>query len=129
MACTLCEAGTYSQAEAAACTLCEEGKTSAEGSTSSSDCSSNMLDDVPSIVVSGICAWSSSYNGVYEPLAFTKSGRPWYRNGNGRVLYWDPKCDGGTGGDDRWIFDDKEPSVTAESDLDGEWREAVEERK
>ena len=107
---------------------CGEGKASAEGSTSSSDCSSNMQDVVPSIAVGGICAGHGSYNGIYEPVALTKSGRPWYRNENGGVLYWDPKCDGTTTRNE-WIFDNNEPSVTAESDLDGEWREVVEERK
>jgi hypothetical protein len=89
------------------------------------------LEGVASIAVSGLCAGQSSSNGVYEPIAFTKSGRPWYRNGNGKALYWDLDCDGGTGGYARWIIDsdEPEPSVTAESDLDGEWREVVEERK
>ena len=85
------------------------------------------LEGVTSIVVSGMCADKSLYNGIYEPMAFTKSARPWYRNENGAALYWDPDCY--TGAPDWWIFDNNEPSVTAESDLDGEWREVVEERK
>ena len=70
-----------------------------------------------------MCASMSTYNGIYKAVAFAASGRPWYRNENGGVLYWDPDCNGDWfGGEGRWIFDNDEPSVTAESDLDGEWR-------
>ena len=76
-----------------------------------------------------MCVGKSDYNGVYSPIAFTASGRPWYRNENENTLYFDPDCNSGTEGTARWIFDDSVPSVTAEEDLDGEWRRGAEERK
>ncbi|GMI01196.1 hypothetical protein TrST_g6997 [Triparma strigata] len=80
------------------------------------------LEGVAGIVVSGMCAVQSGYNGVYEPIALTASGKPWYRNENGRALYWDPDCNGGESGNVvmRWIFNEDEPSVIAESNLDGD---------
>ena len=80
------------------------------------------LEGVATIFVSGMCSIKGSYNGVYVPVAYTASGRPWYRNENGMSLYWDPDCNGGDGENRRWIFDNQEPSITAEEDLDGEWR-------
>ena len=81
------------------------------------------LEGVAGIVVSGMCADQSGYNGVYEPIALTVSGKPWYRNENGRALFWDPDCNGGESGNEKWMFNEDEPSVIAESNLDGEWRE------
>ena len=56
---------------------------------------------------------------MYEPVAFTASGRPWYRNENNKTLYWDFSCDGDSD-NARWVLDSDEPSTTAEKDLDGD---------
>ena len=80
------------------------------------------LASIAPVIVSGMCAEKSSWNGIYNPVSLTRSGRLWYRNDNGGKLYWDPACDGSTPYNE-WIFDNTEPSVTAESDLDGgKWR-------
>jgi len=73
-----------------------------------------------SLVVSGICSTQTCLNGVYAPMTLTASGSPWYKNGDGKTLYFDPDCDGsGANPYPQWIFNNKSLSVTATSDLDG----------
>ena len=126
-ACTSCPAGTYSEmvgaASAESCQECEAGAISGIGST-------KCNNDVKSIFVSGMCEYNSELNGIYDPVALTESGRPWYRNrnGNGETLFFDPACSGASWvGSASWIFDNQEPSVTAEIDLVGECRKGAEE--
>ena len=75
------------------------------------------LDDVNDVVVSGMCDSLAAFNGVYSPVSFTVSGRPWYKNDQGLVLYWDPSCDG-VSEYNEWVFSANWPSVIAESNLD-----------
>ena len=73
----------------------------------------------PPVFVQGSCY--SDLNGLWEPEAETASGRWWYLNSDTQMtLYWDATCDGAEENQDEWIFSDSVPSVTAESDLDGE---------
>ena len=51
----------------------------------------------------------------------TASGAPYYKaDGASYWLYWDPSCDGSSGGTARWLLDDEAPSTSAASDLDGD---------
>eukprot|EP00520_Triparma_pacifica_P000958 CAMPEP_0118632906 /NCGR_PEP_ID=MMETSP0785-20121206/703_1 /TAXON_ID=91992 /ORGANISM="Bolidomonas pacifica, Strain CCMP 1866" /LENGTH=555 /DNA_ID=CAMNT_0006523725 /DNA_START=492 /DNA_END=2156 /DNA_ORIENTATION=+ len=83
------------------------------------DCTAADVAGVASIIVSGMCNARVVFDGLYNPVALTASGKPYYKNENGKTLYFDPDC--GTGSNlDLWIFDGQEPSVTAASDLDGD---------
>ena len=75
------------------------------------------------IYVTGMCSGRTGYNGRYDPMAVTSSGRWWYQgyeNSNRYTLYWDATCDGAGNFPNSWIFDSSEPSVVAASDLDGD---------
>ena len=56
-------------------------------------------------------------------VAFTASGRPWYRGEAGYTLFYEPDCDGegSAAFGDWWVLNTVEPSITAVSDLDGEF--------
>mmetsp|Transcript_664 Transcript_664/g.1111 ORF Transcript_664/g.1111 Transcript_664/m.1111 type:complete len:142 (-) Transcript_664:169-594(-) len=77
------------------------------------------LEGVKSIIVSGMCTARSVFDGLYVPIALTASGKPSYKNEDGKTLYFDPDCGTGTN-PTLWIFDGQIPSVTATSDLDGD---------
>ena len=88
-----------------------------------SKCSSataQMSNSTKSLTVSGIsCEMNAGLNGIYSPVTYTASGRPWYISKNGANLYFDPSCDGKNLYNE-WIFDSADsPSVTAENNLDG----------
>ncbi|GMH79533.1 hypothetical protein TL16_g08176 [Triparma laevis f. inornata] len=72
----------------------------------------------PLLVVSGMCTSASGFNDVYEPMYKTASGRWYYKNDNGRYIYFDPSCDGRGGYPNQWIFDNTAPLTTEENDLD-----------
>ena len=73
------------------------------------------------IYVSGMCYLRSDLNGIYSPRGFTLSGRPWYKNSDGKTIYWEPNCDGGyIDALNGWVFDSQTPKETAPNDLDGE---------
>ena len=81
-------------------------------------------DKPPPIIVSGMCSSKSAYDGFYQAMYETNSGRYYYESDNGMFIYFDPTCDG-TGSinlPNLWIFDNSEPSTTAVNDLDGEFR-------
>ena len=74
----------------------------------------------PSFIATGGCR-NALDNVEYEPVGVTASGAPYYRESTSSYyIYWDPDCDGGSGGSARWIVDGAEPSTTAWSDLDGD---------
>ena len=77
------------------------------------------LDRVAPVKVSGTCASQSAYNGLYSPVGFTASNKPWYKNENNRTLYYDPDCGLGSN-HNLWIFDSEDPSTTAKNDLDAD---------
>ena len=120
--CTPCPAGTHSRTRGATsadvCVSCGSEESSVEGSSSC-----RHIEDVDSFVLRGMCSEKKEFDGAYTAVAFTKSGRAWFQNENGKALYWDRDCDGEIDGEARWIVDSDEPSATAESDLDGEFRQ------
>ena len=67
-----------------------------------------------------MCSDQSAYDGFYQAMYETNSGRYYYENENGNFIYFDPTCDGSGGNANRWIVDNSEPSTTAVNDLDGE---------
>ena len=69
-----------------------------------------------------MCSSQSTYDGLYQAMSETNTGRWYYKNDNGMFIYFDPTCDGSGGYPDLWIADDTEPSTTAVNDLDGELR-------
>ena len=69
-----------------------------------------------------MCSSVSAYDGFYQAMSETDTGRWYYENDDGRFIYFDPTCDGSGGNANRWIFDTSEPSTTAVNDLDGEFR-------
>ena len=66
-----------------------------------------------------MCDYSIKFNGLYQPVGKTKSGKYYYVNENNMYLFWDGDCNG-EGAASRWIFSVIEPSTTAENDLEGE---------
>jgi len=69
--------------------------------------------------VSGACS-DSSVNGVYTHAGITRSGAPYYQHSSNKwFFFYDPDCNG-YGTKPRWIFDEKQPSLTAAYDLDGD---------
>ena len=69
-----------------------------------------------------MCSTTSAYDGFYQAMSETNTGRWYYENENGVFIYFDPTCDGSGGNANRWIADNTEPSTTAVNDLDGELR-------
>eukprot|EP00519_Triparma_laevis_P010367 CAMPEP_0182498006 /NCGR_PEP_ID=MMETSP1321-20130603/6353_1 /TAXON_ID=91990 /ORGANISM="Bolidomonas sp., Strain RCC1657" /LENGTH=1411 /DNA_ID=CAMNT_0024702007 /DNA_START=67 /DNA_END=4302 /DNA_ORIENTATION=- len=67
-----------------------------------------------------MCLDLSSFNGVYKPVAKTLSGRWYYENEYNKYLYFDPACICSFYTFNEWIFGHSEPSITAESNLDGD---------
>lgn len=135
--CTECTEGKYSDSDDTySCTPCGiDYYNPATGSTSSSACLACVEPDFtrdeaaavcitpgvkpPPVFVQGSCL--SVLNGLWEPEAETASGRWWYLNSDTQyTLYWDASCDGAGTYPSEWVFDSSVPSVTAESDLDGE---------
>uniref|UniRef100_A0A0D3IP50 Right handed beta helix domain-containing protein n=2 Tax=Emiliania huxleyi TaxID=2903 RepID=A0A0D3IP50_EMIH1 len=56
---------------------------------------------------------------VYVAVGYTFSGAPYYRApSSSKYIYWDPDCNGGSGGTARWIVDSDLPSIAVSSDLD-----------
>lgn len=76
-----------------------------------------------SLQVSGACSTLSSLNAVFSFKGRTADGKGFYQSKDGRMhLFYDKSCDGSrnVGG---WIFKDfngREPSTTADEDLDGD---------
>ena len=60
-------------------------------------------DCIAPIYVTGMCM--TSYNGRYDYVAVTTSGRWWYKNSGDHTLYWDATCDGAGKNPNMWIFD------------------------
>ena len=120
--CAPCPAGTYSgttgATSASTCQPCAEGKSSAAGASS---CFS--IGEGNDVIMSGMCDERvGTFDGAFRFMALTASGRAWYKNAKGVVLYWDPDCDGGAADTPPlWLLSSGVvPSTSAESDLDGE---------
>ena len=81
-------------------------------------------DKPPPIIVSGMCSSASVYDGFYQAMYETATGRWYYKNNNEMYFYFDPSCNGSGAsfGQNRWIANNVEPSTTAVNDLDGELR-------
>jgi hypothetical protein len=77
---------------------------------------STSNETIKTLSVSGT---TSDLNGEYLAKGKTKSGKDYYVNAKSMYVYWDPDCSGNNA-PPRWIFDDSEPSTTAEKDLDGD---------
>eukprot|EP00966_Prymnesium_polylepis_P116156 2685118-Prymnesium_polylepis.1 len=79
------------------------------------------LSPLPSdFMLTGLCS-TQPLEGEYKAVGFTASGAPFFQlQGSSVFIYWDPSCNGGTGGTARWIIDSDEPSTSALSDLDGD---------
>ena len=77
---------------------------------------STSNEPIKTLSVSGT---TSDLNGEYLAKGKTKSGKDYYVNAESMYVYWDPDCNGNSA-KPRWIFDDSEPSTTAEKDLDGD---------
>ena len=81
-------------------------------------------DKPPPIIVFGMCSSLSTFDGFYQAMSETNTGRWYYENDEGRFIYFDPTCDG-TGSinlPNLWIVKNTKPSTTAVNDLDGELR-------
>ncbi|GMH98401.1 hypothetical protein TrVE_jg8801 [Triparma verrucosa] len=74
------------------------------------------------IIVSGMCSSASVYDGFYQAMYETATGRWYYKNNNEMFFYFDPSCNGSGAsfGQNRWIANNVEPSTTAVNDLDGD---------
>ncbi|GMI14629.1 hypothetical protein TrVE_jg5503 [Triparma verrucosa] len=113
-----------------------DGATFAQGSGTNSElfstCSSlrqaspRLLDDdtpPAQFTVSGLtegCPDKTVFEGLYKPVAKTKSDRWYYKSEKDMYIYWDSDCDG-TGPvnvPNLWIFSALEPSTTPVNDLD-----------
>ena len=69
-----------------------------------------------------MCSYASAYDGFYQAMYKTNTGRYYYENENGMFLFFDPVCDGTGSMINLWIASTTEPSTTAVNDLDGEFR-------
>jgi hypothetical protein len=58
-------------------------------------------------------------NDTFEYQGTTASGAPFYSNGDGEYLYYEPDCDG-NGSKAEWTFDRDSPNTDATEDLDGD---------
>ncbi|CAK0884238.1 unnamed protein product [Prorocentrum cordatum] len=69
------------------------------------------------LTVSGHC--QDSVDGYFAGLGSTASGSPYYGNGKGTYLYYDPDCSGAGTRSPAWHFDAAAPSTVAAADLSG----------
>lgn len=132
--CTDCVDGTYqSETSSASCTLCPPNTYSTSVGTTSSDTCLGCPDEGQASIAGstecydkplplfvfydGECDVQKAYNGNYDVLSVTASGRYYYKKKDEeRFIYWDPYCDGAYS-TPLWVFDDSEPSLTEEGDL------------
>ncbi|GMH57983.1 hypothetical protein TL16_g02514 [Triparma laevis f. inornata] len=90
----------------------DEGQASIAGST---ECYDKPLPLF--VFYDGECDEQKAYNGNYDVMGITASGRYYYKKKDEeRFIYWDPYCDGAYS-TPLWVFDDSEPSLTEEGDL------------
>jgi len=69
------------------------------------------------LIVSGHC--QDSVDGYYAALGSTAGGSPYYGNGQGTYLYYDPDCSGAGTRGPAWHFGAAAPSTVAAADLSG----------
>ena len=90
------------------------------GSAADTDCAWRG-SGFPRLTVADSC--NSYVNGVYQMLGQTLSGRPYYKRvdpDSETYLYHDLHCAGSSSYWQSWIFDYGQPSLTTDSDLDGD---------